>query len=95
VPAPALAPGMAQPDPPPSQRIASLGLLACAQLARPAGEPEVIFGIRAPVRPRNDVVNCEWPRHICLGVRPYPHRFVAAARTRARRAAAIGTAMTA
>jgi|RhiMetdeSRZDD1v2_1073273.scaffolds.fasta_scaffold63984_3 hypothetical protein len=66
MPSPTLAPRMEEADTPPSPRIAPMDLLACAQLARPADEPEVIFGIRASVRPRNDRVNGEWPRPICL-----------------------------
>src|SRR5262245_52022983 len=44
-----------------------MGLLAFEQIARAAGEPEVVFGIRAPVRPGNKMVDFEWPWHIRLG----------------------------
>ena len=41
VPPPTRAPRTEKADTPPGQRIAPMDLLACAQLARPAGEPEV------------------------------------------------------
>jgi hypothetical protein len=56
VPPPMLAPRMEEADTPPGPRIASVGLLALEQIARPAGQPEVVFGIRAPARPRNNMV---------------------------------------
>jgi hypothetical protein len=59
VPSPTLAPRVEEAETPPGPRIAPMDLLACTQLARQAGEPEVSFGIRAPVRPRKDMINGE------------------------------------
>ena len=67
MPSPALATGMEEADTPPSQRIAPMGLLALAQIARSAGQPEVVLGIGAPTRPGHDMVNFERPGHIRLG----------------------------